>query len=171
MRVIYTLPEELRSRLKEPFGMLYRGEGLECIENIARDLDLESSFLITVGDVVTHYVLEFGVQPHLIIVDDRTKRGRLSPEITTGKGDFREVEVENPAGVITEELDEAIKEAIDGESPVRLWVNGEEDLATLPVIKYAPTSSIVLYGQPDEGVVAVIVDEKTKEMVGEIYGV
>ena len=170
-KVIYTLPEGLRAALKKPFGKLYRGNGLECIEMVAEDLDLSSSVVIVVGDIVTHYMLLFGLMPHLVIVDDRTKRGKISSEIKTGKGDFREVEVENPAGVITEELDLAIKEAIDGELSVRLWVDGEEDLAILPVIKYAPLSSIVLYGQPDEGVVAVLVDDTIKRRVGEIYGV
>ena len=170
-KIIYTLSEELRSALKKPFGKLYRGNGLECIEMVAEDLDLFSSRVIAVGDVVTHYILLFGLMPHLVIVDDRTKRGEISSELKTGKGDFIEVEVENPAGVITEELDLAIKDAIEGDDPIRLWVDGEEDLAMLPVIKYAPLSSIVLYGQPNEGVVAVLLDERIKRKVGEIYGV
>ncbi|MHC1564893.1 MAG: GTP-dependent dephospho-CoA kinase family protein [Candidatus Syntropharchaeales archaeon] len=170
-KIIYTLPEELRSELKKPMGTLYRGNGIECIEMLAADFDLVSSRLIAVGDVVTHYILSFGVVPTLVIVDDRTKRGEISSEIRTGKGDFKEVEVENPAGVITEELDLAIKEAIEQDVPIRLWVDGEEDLAVFPVIKYAPLSSIVLYGQPDEGVVAVLVDESIKRKVGEMYGV
>jgi len=169
--IIYTLSEELRSVLKKPFGRLYRGEGLECIEMVAKDLDLGSSVLIAVGDVVTHYLLLFGAIPHLVIVDERTKRGEIPDAIRECRGDFREIEVENPAGVITVELDRAIKDAMDSGHPVRIWVDGEEDLAVLPVIKYAPLSSIVLYGQPDEGVVAVVVGNEIKREVEKIYGV
>ncbi|OFV68222.1 MAG: protein containing DUF359 [Candidatus Syntrophoarchaeum caldarius] len=169
--ILYTLPEELRSVLKKPFGKLYRGKGIECIEMVADDLDLLTSRLIAVGDVVTHYLLCFGVIPHLVIVDERTKRGEIPEEIRVDRGDFRKVEVENPAGVITVELDRAIKNAMSSDHPVQIWVNGEEDLAVLPVIKYAPLASIVIYGQPDEGVVAVVVNNKIKREVEKIYGV
>jgi hypothetical protein len=40
-------------------------------------------------------------------------------------------------------------------SPVRIVVNGEEDLLVIPVCVHAPDNSIVLYGQPNEGLVVV----------------
>ena len=39
--------------------------------------------------------------------------------------------------------------------PVRLSVNGEEDLLVLPVCIHAPDNAIVMYGQPNEGLVIV----------------
>jgi uncharacterized protein (UPF0218 family) len=39
--------------------------------------------------------------------------------------------------------------------PIRISVNGEEDLLVLPVCVYAPENSVVLYGQPNEGLVIV----------------
>ena len=39
--------------------------------------------------------------------------------------------------------------------PVRITVFGEEDLLVLPVCIHAPDNSIVLYGQPNEGLVLV----------------
>ena len=40
-------------------------------------------------------------------------------------------------------------------SPVRITVNGEEDLLVLPVCIHAPDNAIVMYGQPNEGLVLV----------------
>jgi len=41
-------------------------------------------------------------------------------------------------------------------------VCGEEDLATIPAVVYAPIGSIVIYGQPKEGVVLIKVTPETK---------
>jgi uncharacterized protein (UPF0218 family) len=48
-----------------------------------------------------------------------------------------------------------IKQAFTLPSPVRIVVNGEEDLLVIPVCVHAPDNSIVLYGQPHEGLVVV----------------
>jgi len=48
-----------------------------------------------------------------------------------------------------------IKQAFTLPSPVRIVVNGEEDLLVIPVCVHAPDNSIVLYGQPNEGLVVV----------------
>jgi uncharacterized protein (UPF0218 family) len=40
-------------------------------------------------------------------------------------------------------------------SPVRIFVNGEEDLLVLPVCIHAPDNAVVMYGQPHEGLVIV----------------
>ena len=48
-----------------------------------------------------------------------------------------------------------IKKAFSMTSPVRITVFGEEDLLVLPVCIHAPDNSIVLYGQPNEGLVLV----------------
>jgi len=48
---------------------------------------------------------------------------------------------------------------------VRIFVRGEEDLAALPAILLAPEGSVVLYGQPDEGVVFVSITKSKKEEI------
>lgn len=40
-----------------------------------------------------------------------------------------------------------------------ILVDGEEDLAVLPCILTAPSGSLVLYGQPGEGLVVCEVDK------------
>ena len=82
------------------------------------------------------------------------------------------LEADNPAGTITENLWETIEEAIsltlkDSENRI-IVVKGEEDLAVLPCLLVAPENAVVLYGQPNEGLVFVNVfegkDKATKLM-------
>jgi uncharacterized protein (UPF0218 family) len=43
-----------------------------------------------------------------------------------------------------------------------IFVDGEEDLAVIPLVLAAPSGAAVLYGQPGEGVVLRIVDASAK---------
>ncbi len=60
---------------------------------------------------------------------------------------------ENPAGILTPCLHEAISKALRAEEPLVLEVDGEEDLAPLVIHCLAPVGTLVLYGQPKTGVV------------------
>ena len=77
-------------------------------------------------------------------------------------------EVDNPAGVLTQEALAIMEEAFARNGNTKIRVNGEEDLFTLLAIHYAPNGWTVVYGQPDEGVVEVTVNDKTKETVDKI---
>jgi len=48
---------------------------------------------------------------------------------------------------------------------IAVIVDGEEDLAVIPLSLLMPESSLICYGQPGEGVVALVVDEERKMMV------
>jgi hypothetical protein len=63
--------------------------------------------------------------------------------------------VDNPAAEITPQSIDIIKKAFTMQPPIRLCVNGEEDLLVMPVCIYAPENAIILYGQPNEGLVIV----------------
>jgi hypothetical protein len=52
----------------------------------------------------------------------------------------------------------------------RIIVEGEEDLAVIPLICLLPENSLVVYGQPDEGVVAIRVTEDKKILIHDILG-
>ena len=54
------------------------------------------------------------------------------------------------AAEITPQSIDIIKQAFTMQPPVRISVNGEEDLLVIPVCVYAPENAIVLYGQPNE---------------------
>ncbi len=67
------LPEEMRSVLKDPLGKLCPGNGLECIQAMAPDLQTAKR-LIAVGDMTAFYLLKGSIVPDLAIVDNKTKR-------------------------------------------------------------------------------------------------
>jgi hypothetical protein len=164
-----TLPETLRPRFREIFGHLYRGKGADTIEKLSVDLGSPTK-LISVGDVTTFHLLNHGIIPDILIVDDRTKRGPASDRVVVGtkhKG-FTEISVDNPAGVITEDLIDAVGNALKSDENVRIFVRGEEDLAAVPAILMAPEGSAVLYGQPDEGVVLVKITSDKKEQMEDL---
>ena len=56
-----------------------------------------------------------------------------------------------------------IKNSFTLKPPVRITINGEEDLLVIPVCLYAPENSVVMYGQPNEGLVIVIIDENIRK--------
>ena len=159
----YKLIPALRDRLKEPFGKLYRGKGDECLRDIVKSLGNRPK-VISIGDVTTYYLLKAGIVPDMCIVDDRTMRLPVELEVRKGTAheSFKDVKVKNPPGVVTKELIDAIKDNMSSKKPVRIFVDGEEDLAVIPACEYAPVGSVVLYGQPGEGVVAVTVTEEKK---------
>lgn len=159
----YKLTPALRDRLKVPFGKLYRGKGEGCLRDIVKSLKNPPK-IITIGDVTTYYLLKAGIVPDICIVDDRTMRLPVDLEVKKGTAheSFKDVRVKNPPGVVTQELIDAIKNNMQSRKPVRIFVEGEEDLAVIPACEYAPIGSVVLYGQPHEGVVAVTVTEDKK---------
>jgi uncharacterized protein (UPF0218 family) len=75
--------------------------------------------------------------------------------------------VKNPAGTITDELVAGIDDAIKN-PPATIFVNGEEDLAVIPLVIAAPEGVVVLYGQPHKGVVVRTVDLQAKQEAQEL---
>ena len=74
----------------------------------------------------------------------------------------------NPPGEITEESMQIIQKAFSCESPVRITVDGEEDLLVIPACVFAPENSVVMYGQPNEGLVIVTITPEIRAKVQKI---
>jgi len=155
--------------LRKKFGVLYKGSGEENIGKVSRDLD-DPIKLISVGDVTTFHLLKSNIIPDILVIDDKTHRQPACEQMITGtkQSGFKELVVNNPAGSITEELVDAFAEAFDSNRRVRIFVQGEEDLASLPAIMMAPVGSVVLYGQPDEGMMFVRITASKKEEMTEL---
>ena len=150
------LDEELRLELKKPFGELYESFD-DAIENIK-----SSKILIAVGDVTTYNLINNGIYPNIGIIDNLIQRKNHNHEFNYTENIIK---TKNPPGTITNELWETIELAIDNITDNKNYliiVEGEEDLAVLPSIILAPKDAIVLYGQPNEGLVFVNVS-KVKE--------
>jgi uncharacterized protein (UPF0218 family) len=151
------LPKESRKLFKEPFGVLHRDMGTVLPE-------LVGCTVYSVGDVVTHNLQKNGITPAIAVVDGQTMRSPCSrmPELS---GEC--IRVENPPGTITDDLVKAISYAVD-HPPVTIMVNGEEDLAVIPLVIAAPDGSVVLYGQPHKGVVLRTIDAGAKTAANEL---
>ena len=157
------LPQELREHFKKPFGTLYKGEGHEPIESLKQDL-CNPTKVISVGDVVTFYLIKSGKIPDVCVVDEKVMRKKAPKEFIQGTQmpEFTQMSIANPASQITRELVLVLHEAMGHSKPIRIFVCGEEDLAALPAVVIAPLHSVIIYGQPGEGVVLVPVDEGKK---------
>ena len=145
------LPNSLRGRFKTPLGILIPETQVNK-STIQKHLS-ENSYLITVGDRTTEKMIDFGLIPSLQIIDNQEKRVKREP----AKHDSRYTELvcNNPAAEITPHSIDVIKKAFVSKTPVRLTVTGEEDLLVIPVCIHAPENSLVMYGQPNQGLVIV----------------
>jgi len=150
LRRTYRLPEDLRTRLAAPLGTVYSAQEAKGpdFERLVRT----SAMAITVGDRVTDTLGAMGRTPEVQVVDGVERRVvRAVPTVPYA----RLIRIKNPAGMLTEEAIAGMKSAFLGKKPVRVQVEGEEDLMAILAIAMAPVSAVVFYGQPGVGVVAV----------------
>jgi len=158
------LPDDLRDQLKKPLGNLISDNDPNR-ENIIKKNSAES-IIITVGDRTTENMLQLGLKPQVQIIDGLEKRDQcLVPADDTVN---TKLSCRNPPGEITEESMQVIQKAFSCEPPVRITVDGEEDLLVIPVCIHAPENSIVMYGQPNEGLVIVTITPEIRAKVQKI---
>ena len=158
------LPDDLRDQLKTPLGNLINDNDPNK-ENIIKKNSAES-VLITVGDRTTENILQLGLKPQVQIIDGLEKRNQCI--VPTDDTINTKLSCKNPPGEITEESMQIIKKAFSSEPPVRIIVDGEEDLLVIPVCILAPENSVVMYGQPNEGLVIVQITPKIRAKVQKI---
>jgi hypothetical protein len=142
------LPESLRPILQKPMA--------QPVKKIA----VPKHGLITVGDIATKELIKENITPSLAIVDLRTRRQQIFPNLEA-LGVKPGLTANNPAGTITRNLVEKLLLCFEQKQP-SLLVHGEEDLAVLPAILLAPLKTTIVYGQPDQGMVKIIVTEAAK---------
>ncbi|OGG27492.1 hypothetical protein A2960_04245 [Candidatus Gottesmanbacteria bacterium RIFCSPLOWO2_01_FULL_39_12b] len=178
-RYKFKVEGKIREELKKPLGRLLQGNPKEpsfLEPEIKKCIGQKSPvMLITVGDEVTKLCNEFRIVPQLCIIDFKVARKKVYSSledlyILNFRG--REKIVYNPAGYITTRLVKAVEKAIrryliTGKQEI-IRVIGEEDLAGVPAVLLASLGSLVLYGQPGEGIVAVEVTEEKKREILEI---
>ena len=158
------LPDDLRDQLKNPLGNLVSDNDPNK-ENIIKKIPAES-VIITVGDRTTENMLQLGLKPQIQIIDGLEKRNQRTVPVDDTIN--TNLSCKNPPGEITEESMQVIQKAFSCESPVRITVDGEEDLLVLPVCIHAPKNSIVMYGQPNEGLVIVTITPEIRAKVQKI---
>lgn len=153
--------EELQ-RFKKPAGILIKNENVN-LDSLSPYL--KSQLIISVGDATTEKLLSLGIVPSIQIVDGREQRvDRKLPE----KRYAKEIRCANPAGGISNDAIIAFKNALTSEKPVRITVDGEEDLMGVVILAFAPENSMMFYGQPLEGLVAVRINEESRNRFKEV---
>ncbi len=112
----------------------------------------------TVGDFVSYNILEAGLHPDLVIVDHKVMR----KSVDHIEFDREYTNIVNPAGTITAQSQLVLYEAIQECKSLAVIVDGEEDLLVLPLMAHMPLGSVIVYGQPREGMVVITVNEEKR---------
>lgn len=155
------LPLGLRGELKKPLGLLVSGSPQETMRALRAFLEeRRPKALISVGDFTSKNIIEAGLPLKMAVIDNRVMRSEMEHWFPHG---WEEFHVENPPGTIRSEVWGVLEEAINLNREAVVIVEGEEDLLTLPIIALTPIGSIVIYGQPKEGIVIVEVNEERKQ--------
>ncbi len=120
--------------------------------------------LFAVGDFTCKVLEDLDIFPGVEVYDLKTQRGKSIYNSKEGS-----VRVKNPPGVVTGNLIKLIYTGIHSEKRFLIEVDGEEDLAVLPIIFYAPIHSLVVYGIPDVGMAQIEVNDLSKKLVEKIF--
>lgn len=155
------LSKKVLNQLKKPLGKLH--VSLEHIKTLSKKFKI-----ISVGDICTVALLCIGIRPHLAIFDFKYMRKPLPDTMATVlKREFKNpILIKNPQGTLSEKLIKDAEDLLKKGGAIR--INGEEDLTALPFIQHADENTIIVYGQPNEGIVVVIPNKKTKNLVEKI---
>jgi hypothetical protein len=161
---VWLLTEETSKKLKAPLGILIRN-GEDKASRVLSNLP-ECGLIVSVGDATLDYLLSINVVPDIQIVDSMEKRMvREQPK----PAHVTAFNVSNARGTISGESVDAYKKALSSTKPVRVIVDGEEDLLTLVAIIMSPANSCIFYGQPQEGLVLVKVDDNIRAYCQKIF--
>ena len=158
------LSETLREELKTPLGELIKDSNSDK-EQIIKKIYSEK-IVVTVGDATSELLIKMGLVPFLQIVDGKEKRHERDLPINDSV--ITTINCKNPAGEITQQSMDTIKKSLNSKPPIRIIVDGEEDLLVIPVCLFAPENCIVMYGQPNEGLVIVEITSQVREKVQNI---
>jgi len=168
MSVTYIVTPETLSAFKNPFGTLIQGDPTETMIRLAGIVwKQKPPKIISVGDTVSKNLHKHGIIPQLAITDNLAMREKTAPQIFEGKNIIK---VKNPQGTITQQAIDAIRNALQTKDDAHILVDGEEDLLTLVAVLYAPENALVVYGQPNQGIVVVRVTSKKRAEAERIWG-
>jgi uncharacterized protein (UPF0218 family) len=155
----YALPESLKESLRQPFGVLIPDSQVNK-EAVSSKLIGRNRIVVTVGDRTTERMRQMHIYSNLEIVDGIERRQSRANTVDYSGDTEHHFVVKNPAGSLTDEALEAVKQSLklitaDPKKMVRIDVEGEEDLLVIAILALYPEQTIVLYGQPDQGLVIV----------------
>jgi uncharacterized protein (UPF0218 family) len=163
---ILMLTPRLRRELKNPLGTLIQGSPKQTIEQVKQLIrEQKPTKTISVGDVVTQNLTKNHIPVQVMIIDNKVLRQTIQPIKAEAQTTLH---VKNPAGTITPEAWITVQQALEQSQTTKVVVDGEEDLLTLIAVIQAPANSLVIYGQPHEGIVAIKVTAQIKKKMQKI---
>jgi uncharacterized protein (UPF0218 family) len=146
-------------QLKDPLGDLWAASIEENVLRLKTFLEkTKPPYFATVGDYVTTHILDAGIHPEIAVVDHKIMRRDVDPV----EFNCDHLEAKNPPGTITAQSQGALYSALEYDNGFRLVVDGEEDLLVLPLMAILPEKSVIVYGQPREGMVVITLTEENK---------
>ncbi|MBI5223221.1 DUF359 domain-containing protein [Candidatus Micrarchaeota archaeon] len=151
------ISEQIKKELKKPLGRLVQ------IQDIIR-MNNKGLKIITIGDVCTIELLKHGILPTLAVFDYKTKRTQIDQKdeeilrMSFGKV----MKIKNPPGMINKQIIKDARKLIENGGAIQ--IDGEEDLTALPLILNLE-NEVLVYGQPNVGMVAVEKDEKLNRKI------
>ena len=158
------LEEQVRALLTKPFGVL--------ITDFASWFHTHKSILnphsvVTVGDVVTDTFNTYQFRQKISVIDLKVARKPYFSNVAEHKfgGDEQFSFLTNQPGTLNPQLFQSIKTVkgnLNSNKNFVIVVDGEEDLAVLPLLLFLPLKFLIFYGQPGVGVVQVSVTEESK---------
>lgn len=138
--------------------------------DIVTELKPKSIYLIAVGDAITRKCLSLNIIPDISFIDLKTQRKEIYNSISElgFKKTKPDTTVINKPGEISKSLIDSVDKAIHSKNKQIILIEGEEDLAVIPAVLLSPFGTKVLYGQPNVGIVEIIVNEESKDRLYEI---
>ncbi len=159
----YCLPNEYRIEFGVPRGIVYTSHPSINAKFLSKYFKESSCRVIAVGDIVVANLVNMGFYPAIAIVDYKTKRNIISTHISYSRIYRKNYVIVNPPGIISSHAINVLTKILGSDDKVLVEVKGEEDLLVLPILLFSKNNDIVLYGQPDRGLVVVRVDEITRK--------
>ena len=164
------ITDEVIRDLRKPFGELISGpeKNPEYAMRIAiNKYRNENVPLIAVGDVSVLTLEKLNYTPDIALIDGKTKRKIWAESGEIKFDNYDEIiKCDNLAGELTPALFNACKKSINSwlinKNTTLISIDGEEDLAPLIIHLLAPLGTIVIYGQPNKGIVVRLTEEETK---------
>ncbi|VVC04104.1 Uncharacterised protein [Candidatus Bilamarchaeum dharawalense] len=151
------IPDEIKNELKKPLGRLVQIQEM-------KEISL-SKKIISVGDVCTLNLISIGITPHLAVFDHIYMRKNLDPEsVRILHTKFsKPKKYKNPPGTLSNRIINDAKKLIENGGAV--LIDGEEDLTALAFILAANENYVVVYGQPNEGMILVEPEKGIKKKI------
>src|SRR3989344_197648 len=147
-----------RTKLKIPFGPIVKID-----KSSAKKHPPEAA----IGDITGSAFLKESKTPRISIVDFYVERKRIFNKLSQlgFPTENADAIVSNKPGLISTALINEIAASVKRPFKSIIVVEGEEDLATIPVVLLSPLGKYVYYGQPKKGAVRITVTEKIKEEI------